>query len=319
MMNNNNDYRYRLDSPRVTGRRQQKTTCPQCGRRHCFVRYVDTQNNCAYVSDTCGRCDHEQSCGYHLRPSEFFHDHPWLKPDHDARDARPPVAQKEPQKKPLVPLPMAYVERSMECGSTFRNWFTDTCLHIFRLSEADVAKVVDDYRLGGTRRGDVIYWQIDLEGRVRSGHIMRYRDDGHRRDYQSWVHARLIRQKRLPPDFELRQCFFGEHLLRQRPEAQVGLVEGEKTALLMAALRPDVVWLAASGCKGLTPDKLAALRGRRVAVFPDSGCYADWQRRLRQAEGVSFTITDALEQFPPNTDLADLLLADRTTTIASDG
>ena len=118
MMNNNNDYRYRLDSPRVTGRRQQKTTCPQCGRRHCFVRYVDTQNNCAYVSDTCGRCDHEQSCGYHLRPSEFFHDHPWLKPDHDDR---PPVAQKVPQKKQLMPLPMAYVERSMECGSTFRN------------------------------------------------------------------------------------------------------------------------------------------------------------------------------------------------------
>ena len=78
-MYNNQDFRYQLDSPRITGHRQQKTTCPQCGRKRCFVRYVDTHNNCQYVSDDVGRCDHEQSCGYHYRPSEYFRDKPWLR------------------------------------------------------------------------------------------------------------------------------------------------------------------------------------------------------------------------------------------------
>ncbi len=43
------DYRYKLQTPRVTGRRQQKTICPHCGRKS-FVRYVDTQNACQYVA-----------------------------------------------------------------------------------------------------------------------------------------------------------------------------------------------------------------------------------------------------------------------------
>ncbi len=44
------DYRYKLQTPRVTGRRQQKTICPHCGRKS-FVRYVDTQNACQYVAE----------------------------------------------------------------------------------------------------------------------------------------------------------------------------------------------------------------------------------------------------------------------------
>ncbi|MBQ9668721.1 MAG: hypothetical protein IJV45_08285 [Prevotella sp.] len=304
-MSNNqfSEARYRLDSPRVTGRRQQKTACPQCGRKHCFVRYVDTRNGCAYVGDECGRCDHEQSCGYHLKPSEYFHDHPWLKPS----DGRPYVPVPPPRPKPLMPLPMTFVEQSMACESTFRKWFADICLSQLGLSEADVRRVTTDYCLGATLRGDVIYWQIDLRQRVRSGHIMRYGPDGHRRDYQSWVHSRLIAQRRLPLDFQLRQCFYGEHLLARRPDAQVCLVESEKTALLMAVLHPDAVWIASCGCKGLTAEKLCVLKGRRVAVFPDAGCYADWLRRMQQSEGVSYVVTDALEQYPPNTDLADLM------------
>ena len=30
----NTDYRYQLETRKLTGRRQQKTTCPQCGRGH---------------------------------------------------------------------------------------------------------------------------------------------------------------------------------------------------------------------------------------------------------------------------------------------
>ena len=52
------------------------------------------------------------------------------------------------------------------------------------------------------------------------------------------------------------------------------------------------------------------LRGRRLVVFPDSGCLGKWSQRLRQAQGISYTLSEQLEQYPPNTDLADLLLND---------
>ena len=50
----NNHFRYQLETPKVTGRRQQKFTCPHCGKLKCLVRYVDTQNGCNYVADHVG-------------------------------------------------------------------------------------------------------------------------------------------------------------------------------------------------------------------------------------------------------------------------
>lgn len=306
-MNNNNDYRYRLDSPKVTGRRQQKTTCPRCGRKRCFVRYVDTWHDCRYVDNTCGRCDHEQSCGYHYKPADLYNDQPWRNGDAAERNIPPGPP---PQEKPLVPLNPQYLLKSHSPESTFWQWFTTDCARKAGFSRDDADRVFQDYAIGATRRGDVIFWQVDDQGRIRSGHIMQYNRQGHREGYQGWVHARLIEQKLLPSDFVLRQCFFGQHLLPLRPDATVCLVESEKTALILSAVHPAMLWLATCGSSGLTAEKLSVLRGRRLVVFPDSGCLGKWSQRLRQAQGISYTLSEQLEQYPPNTDLADLLLND---------
>ncbi|MBQ6767732.1 MAG: hypothetical protein IJP46_03560 [Prevotella sp.] len=302
---NNNEYRYQLDSPKVTGRRQQKISCPQCGRKRCFVRYVDTQNGCQYLHDTVGRCDHEQRCGYHYKPSEFFHDQPWRKDDVAGRKipSGPPVVAK-----PLMPLNPAYLLQSHSPKSTFWQWFTTDCARKAGFSEEDAARMFHDYGIGATRRGDVIFWQVDELGRIRSGHIMQYDRQGHRTGYQGWVHARLIEQQLLPPDFTLHQCFFGQHLLPMRPDATVCLVESEKTALILAAAQPDHLWLATCGSSGLSASKCACLQGRRVVLFPDSGCLDKWQKRMDETCGIDYSFCKDLEQYPPNTDLADLLL-----------
>lgn len=39
-----------------------------------FKPYVD--ENGQMLSALCGRCNRENSCGYHLTPSEYFHQHP---------------------------------------------------------------------------------------------------------------------------------------------------------------------------------------------------------------------------------------------------
>ena len=47
-----------------------RLTCPSCGRKHCFVPYVDNQNN--IVGEEYGRCNHESSCGYFKYPPSDY-------------------------------------------------------------------------------------------------------------------------------------------------------------------------------------------------------------------------------------------------------
>ena len=301
----NTDYRYQLETRKLTGRRQQKTTCPECGRAKCFVRYVDIRNGFQYVSDEVGKCDHEHSCGYHCKPSEYFRDNPEAKCVAIlSQQTAPPL----PPLPPFQPLASEYVTRSHSPRSTFWRWFAGDLASRLGLSPEAVQRVYEDYRIGATRWGCVIFWQIDRLGLVHGGHIMQYRPDGHRGGYQGWTHALLIEKGLLPLDWQLYQCLFGEHLLPQRTEAHVCIVESEKTALIMAAHQPQYLWLATSGGGGLNTEKLECLRGRRFTLFPDSGCLEKWQKVLRQTQGLQYTISDRLEQYPANTDIADLLL-----------
>ncbi|MBR5705673.1 MAG: hypothetical protein IKX21_06880 [Deltaproteobacteria bacterium] len=64
-------YPYALES----GQNKQKYTCPACGAAHKFVRYIDTATG-KYIADEVGRCDRQESCGYHLKPHEYFAQHP---------------------------------------------------------------------------------------------------------------------------------------------------------------------------------------------------------------------------------------------------
>lgn len=42
-------------------------------------------------------------------------------------------------------------------------------------------RVLDDYRMGATRNGATIFWQIDRDNRVRGGKIIPYnKEGGHR-------------------------------------------------------------------------------------------------------------------------------------------
>ena len=303
----NTDYRYQLETRRLTGRPQQKTACPHCGRPKCFVRYVDTHNNFSYLHDAVGKCDHEHSCGYHYKPSDYYRDNAWLRDN-----PVPRIVQNPPQPKPLPPLQplsMELVSQYHSPQSTFWQWFAGNCARRLNIDEAAVRRVYEEYCIGADERGNVIFWQIDALGRLRTGHIMQYQQDGHRHGgYQDWMHSKLIRQGRLSSDWPLYQCLFGEHLLRLKPEARVCLVESEKTALVMAAWQPRFLWLATCGSSGLSPEKVECLRGRRVTIFPDSGCYAKWKEKMQPVTGIDYYIVASMESHPYNTDLCDLLM-----------
>ena len=300
----NTDYRYQLESKRLTGHQPRKLTCPHCGKKKCLVRYVDTRNDFRYVADSVGKCDHQHSCGYHYKPTEYYRDNQWA----TEPQARPEQHCTPKPLPPFQPLPMQFVERSHSPRSVFWQWLANDVAQQLGLSPDRLQRVYDDYRIGATRSGNVIFWQIDRQGLAHAGHVMQYGVDGHRRGYQGWTHTPLIRTGLLPPDWQLYQCLFGEHLLIKYPEAHVCIVESEKTALVMASYQSDCLWPATAGSGGLSPAKTACLRGRRVTLFPDSGCYAKWSELMRHTTGISYNVSNGLESYPPNTDLCDLLL-----------
>ena len=66
------DYRFRLQPYKGISTRY---TCPECKQKRCFSRYIDTEGKIQFPSYV-GRCDHEQRCGYHYTPSDYFKDNP---------------------------------------------------------------------------------------------------------------------------------------------------------------------------------------------------------------------------------------------------
>ena len=75
------NYRFILEKYRGRGTRY---SCPQCGRRYCFTRYIDTENNNQYISEKVGKCNRLDKCGYHYTPREYFADNPWLRDKGDS-------------------------------------------------------------------------------------------------------------------------------------------------------------------------------------------------------------------------------------------
>lgn len=241
-------YKYQL---RRSGR---KEICPNCGKRR-FVPYVLTEDNETIVNPDWGRCDRENSCGY------------WMKPNGN------PVIQDPKPKKPETPMWFEPFVTTLVGNSLapFADWL---------IGKDKAFKAFMDYHIGTAYDGGCIFVQVDVLGKIRTGKIIRYKD-GHRvKDGLPvrWLHKDKHYKQFVHGD-TLKQCFFGEHLLLMRPDAPVAIVESEKTALLMSAIRPEYIWLATGGSCGLqNAEKTKVLEGRDVTLFPDNGMYLKWRQ-----------------------------------------
>ena len=199
------------------------------------------------------------------------------------------------------------------------NPLSDFLRFLTKLFDTDtILRVVSEYLLGVTKSGDVIYYEIDIKGRCRTGKVMKYNPDtGHRIKDESqpgrvtWVHALL--KKTLPEKWELRQCLFGEHLLSKYSDKPVVLVEAEKTAVIGAAVMPECVWVATGG-KGLLNDRVDVLEGRKVVAFPDVDGYDAWVEKVAERPWLDITVSDYLQrkatkqQRDNGADVADILI-----------
>lgn len=279
-------------------------TCPNCGDRHSFAYYVDDSG--VPLHPSVGRCNHESSCGYHYTPKEYFHDRPECRTaksfsfDKNKTERKTGQAFRQTVTGYISPQ---YVERSQSVHSNFFR-FISSLLGSYYGSKAKevLRRLLEEYRLGATRDGAVIFWQIDRENKVHTGKVMQYNpENGHRIKggealAVDWIHSKLKRQRVLPEEWQLSQCLFGEHLLNVYPDKVAVLVESEKSAVIGSAIFPGYVWLAAGGKSQMREEKLRVLAGRTVLLFPDADAYAEWKQRAECMSFCKVIVSDLIEK-----------------------
>lgn len=306
------EYRFHLQR----GTAANKSNCPACHGKRCFRKYVDEEDKVHFPDDV-GRCDHENHCGYHYTPKQFFADHPDFKPENDDNGYiynNVSVHQTKPE-----PISPSFVDASI-MQRTLTAYNTN---HLFtflrdKFGEANTKELFLRYNVGTAKLwgGSTVFWQVDVQGRVHTGKIMQYDSDGHRIKEPvsriSWAHSMLKLE-----DFHLQQCLFGEHLLASEPDKQVAIVESEKTAIIASFYLPQYLWLATGG-KGTCwhEEVLMVLRDRQVILFPDLKGTEDWRGKMQLLSkvGASPYVYEELERIATpeereaGLDIADFLL-----------
>jgi hypothetical protein len=269
-------------------------TCPSCGQKKRFTRYIDIETR-QHLADNVGRCDREQNCGYHYTPKQYFIDHP----DHHSQPSKPVFIRRALQPKLASLISSEIVQKSMNCF--WKNNFVTYLLSIFDKNTVDA--LISRYHIGTSKNwsGAVIFWQVDFHGKVRTGKIMLYDSiSGHRVkkpfNHISWVHSVLK-----IADFNLQQCFFGEHLLNLHPDLPVAIVESEKTAIIASVYFPEFIWIATggkNGCKWNSGDVCKVLQGYKVILWTDVAAFDNWYRKAQQLKliGLQVEISDLLER-----------------------
>ncbi|MDR8394074.1 DUF6371 domain-containing protein [Aliifodinibius sp. S!AR15-10] len=271
-------YRYRLDDS------SRKFECPQCRKKR-FVRYKDYQAG-TYLPEEFGRCDRESSCGYFKDPYNHGYanrETSFSRSDHNFQE---------------IPKPTDYISQKYFRASLKgykRNKFVQFLRSLFDIDT--VRNLIDTYNIGTSRHweGATVFWQIDIQGNIRTGKVMLYKSNGHRvkvpYPHIHWVHSLVY------DSYHLEQCLFGEHLLTGDKTVPIAIVESEKTAIISSAYFPEFIWLAAGAKSNLKSQRCKSLMGRSVTLFPDLGAFEDWQEK---AEGLSYfcdiTVSDLLEK-----------------------
>ena len=188
-----------------------------------------------------------------------------------------------------------------------------------KFGDEDALRLMKDYRVGTSKYwpGSCVFWQTDVNGNTRTGKVMLYNAHSGKRVKEPFNHVTWVHSLLKMPDFNLRQCFFGEHLLPMNRDKPVAIVESEKTALVAAYYLPEYVWLATGGKTGcINADALRVLRGCQVILYPDIGATDQWRQKLRllRSLDIEASIFNFLEEVATNDertaglDIADYLL-----------
>lgn len=224
----------------------------------------------------------------------------------------PPLKSEKPKEPPYYPT-----RSDFEGQGCFRGWcreYPGLCSYLSEVFEPKaVLSATARYRIYSRRGGWTVFPFIDADARCVDAHLMLYNVDGHRakgeRYNNDWLMRLMSKKERRAP-----WPVFGEHLLKERPAAPVGIVESEKTALIAAICCDAYIWVAVGGKSNFTADRCRALKGRECFIFPDLDAIEDWEKRAAELNAQGFTIYPASDYIRqnavgPKCDLGDILIS----------
>ncbi len=295
-----------------------------------------------FLPDHVGRCDRENSCGYHYSWKDYY--------KQQGKEQKPFIAIREPEpQKPVDFLNISYLQRAIGAKFHSLNNFYQYLERSYTRGPA--LEAFCRYCIGTSKiwRGATVFPQIDENGnlrqlkailynpikgkRIKAGEVVE-RYDNKTKSYQmetaekgcSKIYGKWIDEN--TKALNLEQCFFGAHLLTEYPDKIIGVVESEKTAVIASIHYPEYIFLAtggASGCRWREYATYKVLQGRSVVFFPDHGlynkttcitCYEEWKQRAERITevlpGTKIKVSNLLENFykgepREDQDLADLL------------
>jgi len=313
------EYRYILEK---TGK---KLICPSCNQKR-YTRFVDTDTG-EYLPYEYGRCDRSDNCTYHNDPykdgySKMISDQ---ERGSDTNWKPKPYVAPPPRPKPQT----SFIEFEMLKRSlTYQNHFLTFLNNRFGVEITD--KLIEKYLIGDSDKwsGATVFWQIDPNGKIRSGKIMLYNPETGKRVKKPYNHVTWIHKVSNLENFELEQCYYGVHLLKGNRKP-VAIVESEKTAIIASLYLPQYVWLACGSLTNINADKCQILKGRTVTLFPDLKGFNKWSDKQaeisKQLPEIKFThVSDLLERKATEEektkgwDLADYLLKFAPSNFAKD-
>ncbi|NEW84560.1 MAG: hypothetical protein GZ094_19640 [Mariniphaga sp.] len=291
--------------------------CPGCkDKNRTFVLYIDCETG-AKINPNVGRCNRLDNCGYHYPPAKYFKDNDIIFDTTTAMAPRTKTVQK-----PTFFMNTEILKASLQINKTVFQIGSSNNLVKFliqQFGEKVTAELIAKYFIGSSNHWTCssIFWQVDSQGKIRTGKVMQYNAiNGHRikepNNRIAWEHTAIK-----PDNTELKQCLFGEHLLRDRIKP-VAICESEKTAIIASVYLPQYIWLATGGLENLSSQKCEVLKGRKIILYPDLKAYDKWRLKAKEINekmiGTRFLISEYLERIATEKersegyDIADYLL-----------
>lgn len=276
-----NSYRYILDPS------SKKYKCSDCDQLS-LVIFIDSETG--EIMENYGRCDRESKCG-------FFH--------HPSKDGL------QNNKTSMIvedsffeTVPNFHKTELVESSMNFDNNLLKYLKFLF--GESKTKKIQEKYKIGTLPEFNygTIFWQIDERKKVRAGKVIQYFETGKRTKNITWMHQFLKRKNEIS-DYNLSQCLFGLHLIKDDKKSIIALVESEKTACIMSVIFPEFLWLSC-GAKGeFKFKKLEQIKHRKIIAYPDCEIqkngfttYQEWKRKAMELnrKGFDIYVSDLLEK-----------------------
>lgn len=269
-----NEYRYILE--KYNGMKT-RYRCPDCNKQGVFTRYIDKETM-EQVNDAVGKCSRFVKCGYQYTPKQYF-DNGNISFDTTIKSNVKAVIKPNPKPKTSF-IDNEIMQKSKASKSP--NYFID---YLASLWDYEVAYyLADKYHIGTSNhwQGATVFFEVDINYNVRTGKIMLYNATNGKRVKEPYNHINWAHKVLKLDNFNLEQCYFGEHLLNEDKSKPVSIVESEKTATICSIYLPEFIWLACGSVSNLNEAKTKVLKGRNVVLFPDLKCYDLWNDKIPQ-------------------------------------